>query len=246
MIRPRLIPCLLLEAHRLVKTVRFKNPRYVGDPVNAVRIFNSKEVDEIILLDIGAGRVGRGPDFLHLADIASECFMPLCYGGGVSRVSELEALFKLGVEKVAINTAAVTNPGLVGAAAREFGSQSIVVSIDVKLDLLRRHRVRTRGGRHHTGLDAVSHARQMEEAGCGEILLTSVDRDGVRSGYDLAITRAVADAVRVPVIACGGAGSIEDVAEVVNTGGAAAAAAGSMFVFQGPRQAVLISYPTLP
>jgi cyclase len=225
-----------------VKTVRFRKTTYLGDPINIVRIFNDREVDELIVLDIDATREDRNPRLAQLTDLASECFMPLCYGGGVRSLKDIERLFAIGVEKVAINTQSVLNPVLVESAARQFGSQSIVASIDVKLDFLRRPRVITHGGRRSHGLDPVAHAREMEERGVGEVLLNSIDRDGVRSGYDLALIGEVTTAVRVPVIACGGAGCLEDAGRALRAG-AAAAAAGSLFSFAGPNRAVLVNYP---
>jgi imidazole glycerol-phosphate synthase subunit HisF len=242
MLSARLIPCLLVKGPACVKTVRFRKPTYLGDPVNIVRIFNDREVDELIVLDTDATPKGQAPPFALLADLASECFMPLCYGGGVRSLGDIERLFALGVEKVAINTQAVVNPAIVEAAARQFGSQSIVASIDVKIDFLRRRRVVTHGGRRSHALDPVRHAREMESRGAGEVLLNSVDQDGVLRGYDLALIEAVGRATRVPVIACGGAGSLADAGRALRAG-AAAAAAGSLFCFAGPNRAVLINYP---
>jgi cyclase len=242
MLAARLIPCLLLKGAGCVKTVRFRKPTYLGDPVNIVRIFNDREVDELVVLDIDATPESRSPQSALLSDLAGECFMPLCYGGGVRGLEDIERLFALGMEKVAINTQAVLNPVLVESAARQFGSQSIVVSIDVKSDLLGRRRVVTHGGRRSHALDPVAHAREMEGRGAGEVLLNAVDRDGVMRGYDLDLIRGVAAAIRVPVIACGGAGSLEDAARALRAG-ASAAAAGSLFSFAGPHRAVLISYP---
>jgi imidazole glycerol-phosphate synthase subunit HisF len=239
----RVIPCLLLRSQGLVKTVRFRQPKYLGDPINVVRIFNDKEVDELVLLDITATPEGRGPQFGFIADLASECFMPLSYGGGVRSVDDVSRLCGLGVEKVAVNTRAVEHPEFVSAAAAVVGSSSVIVSIDVKRDFWGRYRVYTNGGRVATGLDPVVHAVEMERRGAGEILLNSIDRDGTMEGYDLDLIRRVTQAVGVPVVACGGAGRVEDLAAAVQQGGAAAAGAGSMFVFTGPHRAVLISYP---
>ncbi len=227
-----------------MKTVRFRDPKYLGDPINIVRIFNDKEVDELILLDITATPSGAPPAFDLLAKITGDCFMPLCYGGGVRSVEDLARLFRLGVEKVAMNTQAVENPTLIRAAADTFGSQSVVVSIDVRKTWRGRYEVMMRGGRRATGLDPVKLAVEMQECGAGELLVTAIQRDGTMRGYDLELTRAVSSAVSVPVIACGGAGRLSDVREVVVTGGASAAAAASLFVFQGPHRAVLISYPS--
>lgn len=243
MLRARLIPTLLLKGRGLYKTVKFKNETYVGDPINAVRIFNEKAVDELILLDIDAHRRGTGPNFEVIADIASEAFVPVCYGGGVTKLEEFERLFKLGIEKVAINSAASAGMGLVSQASRVFGSQSVVVGIDVRKSLFGRHERYIRSASVATRESAVEAARTAENAGAGEILLNSVDRDGTGLGYDLAMTREVCNAVRIPVIACGGAGSLADMVAVIRDGGAASAAAGSLFVFTGKHRAVLITYP---
>jgi cyclase len=227
-----------------VKTVRFRKPRYLGDPINIARIFNDKEVDELILLDIQATPEGRGPRLETVASLASECFMPLCYGGGVRTLEQMRALYAAGVEKVAINTRAVEDPLFVRAAAEAFGSQGVVVAIDVGQGWFGERRVMIRGGRKRTSLHPAEHARRMEGMGAGEILLTSVERDGTMAGYDLDLVRAVVRAVSVPVVACGGAGSVADLATAAAAAGAAAAAAGSLFVFSGPNRAVLVSYPS--
>jgi cyclase len=226
-----------------VKTVKFRDPKYLGDPINVVRIFNDKEVDELVLLDITATPEGREPQFEYIAMLATECFMPLCYGGGVRTVEQVKRLCGLGVEKVAVNSYAVEHPEFVTAAADVVGSSSVIVSIDVKRDFWGRYRVYTHGGRVATGLNPADHAVEMERRGAGEILLNSIDRDGTMQGYDLDLIRAVAGRVGVPVVACGGAGSVEHLAQAVRDAGAAAAGAGSMFVFTGPHRAVLISYP---
>jgi cyclase len=243
MIQTRVIPCLLLRNFGLVKTVRFKDPKYLGDPINIVRIFNDKEVDELVFLDITAISDRKRPPFELLTKIASECFMPLCYGGGVADTATMKALYTLGIEKVAINTAAIEDPSLVPAAAGEFGAQSVVVSIDVKKKKFGGYQVWTHGGRKATGVDPVEHARRMERAGAGEILLNSIDRDGTMTGYDIELVRQVSRAVCIPVVACGGAAGIQDLARAVKEGGASAAGAGSMFVFHGAHKAVLVSYP---
>jgi imidazole glycerol-phosphate synthase subunit HisF len=243
MLRARFIPTLLLRGSGLYKTVKFKNETYVGDPINAVRIFNDKAVDELILLDIAAHRGSTGPNFELIADIASEAFIPLCYGGGVTRLEHFERLFKLGIEKVAVNSAAVGEMALVSEATRIFGSQSVVAGIDVRKSLLGRYERHVRSATVGTRQSALDAARQAEAAGAGELLLVSVDRDGTMQGYDMTLTREVADAVRVPVIACGGAGSLADMTRVIREGRAASAAAGSLFVFQGKHRAVLITYP---
>ena len=248
MLRTRVIPCLLLRNRGLVKTVRFAKPAYVGDPVNTVRIFNEKEVDELVVLDITAACERRGPQNELLREIASECFMPLTYGGGVRTLEEMHALFQLGVEKVVLGTSAFEDPSLVERAAARFGSQAVLVSIDVKQRrrMLGLHAgekgVFVRNARDDTGLDPVSAARLMEQRGAGELLLTSADRDGTMGGYDLELVAQVCAAVHMPVIACGGAGSVSDLGAAVHAG-ASGAAAGSLFVYQGKNRAVLINFP---
>jgi len=237
------IPCLLKRGGGLVKSVRFRNHRYVGDPMNAIKIFNEKEVDELIVLDIDASRKERPIDWDGLRRMAEECFMPLCYGGGVRSVKDAVALVGLGVEKVALNSAALRDPDLLPALADRLGSQSVVAAIDVKKTWWGGERVYDHVTGRATGFSAVEHAQRMVERGAGEILLTSVDRDGTGRGYDLGLVERVARAVSVPVIACGGAGGVADLAAAVNRGGASAVAAGSLFVFHGPHRAVLINYP---
>jgi cyclase len=243
MLQKRAIPCLLLKERGLVKTVGFRNPAYLGDPINIVRLFNDKEADELILLDITAARTRARPQFDYLANLASECFMPLCYGGGIRDMEDIQRLLSLGIEKVSINTAALESPDLISRAADSFGSQAIVGSIDVGRDWLGRRRVLVAGGRKATRLEPEAAAAQLEAKGVGEILLTSIERDGKMQGYDLDLIRSVAQSVSVPVVACGGAGNITHLAEAVGAG-ASAAAAGSLFVYQGPHRAVLISYPS--
>ena len=242
MLRTRVIPCLLLRNGGLVKTVKFKDPTYVGDPINAVRIFNEKEVDELVFLDIGATLAGKGPNFDLLADIASEAFMPFGYGGGITRIDEVKRLYALGVEKVILNTAAAETPNLVTEAASSAGSSSVVVSIDARRNWMGRYSVCTRGGGQDTKRDPVEYAREMERLGAGEILLNAIDRDGTMSGYDLDLLEKVAKAVGVPVVAVGGAGQLAHFRQAVDKG-AAAVSAGSMFVFHGRHRAVLITYP---
>ena len=243
MLRARFIPTLLLRGRGLYKTVKFKNETYVGDPINAVRIFNDKAVDELILLDMDAHRRGGGPNFELITDIASEAFIPLCYGGGVTRIEQFEQLFKLGIEKVSVNSAAVGAMELVTQAARVFGSQSVVVGIDVRKSLFGRYERHVKSASVNTKETAVEAARKAEAAGAGELLVYSVDRDGTMQGYDLTLVKDVASSVRVPVIACGGASSLADMARAIHEGRAASAAAGSLFVFQGKHRAVLITYP---
>ena len=242
--RPRVIPCLLLKNDGLVKTVEFKNPIYLGDPINAVKIFNDKEVDELIFLDITATIEQRKPRIELISKITDECFMPLGYGGGLRNVKDIRKILSLGVEKVSINTYAVENPAFITAAADLFGRQSIIVSIDVKRNLWGKYKVFTHSGRKNTGLDPVGFAIAMEARGAGELFLNSIDQDGRMQGYDIELITRVSKAVNIPVVACGGAGSVAHLAEATQRGGASAVAAGSLFVFQGRHRAVLINYPT--
>ena len=245
MLRHRVIPVLTIDERRLVKTVRFRDPRYLGDPLNAVRIFNEKEVDEIVILDIRATRRSRAPDFDFIADLASECFMPMAYGGGIATLDHVARVLALGVEKVVINTAAMESPSLVTAAAKPYGSQAVVASIDVRRGWMGRGKrdVVTRSGTKSTKRGPVELARAMEQAGAGELLLTSVVHDGKMQGYDVDLIREVTAAVSIPVIACGGAGSLADLRLAVLEGGASAASAGSLFVYQGKHRAVLVNFP---
>ena len=244
MLRPRVLPALLLQGGRLVKTVRFRKPRYVGDPINAVRIFNEKEVDELIVIDIDAGGAGVSIPLKLITRIAGECFMPMTYGGGIRTLDQIAEIMAAGVEKVSINRAAVADRGFVARAAKRFGSQSIVVSIDVRRRLFGQYEICVDGGRRRAGLEPVSLALELESEGAGEILLTSINQEGTMTGYDVDLVRRVASAVSIPVIACGGAGSIDDVIGVVCDAGAAAAAVGSMAVYQGRNRGILIGFPT--
>lgn len=243
MLKTRVIPVLLLSERRCVKTRRFKEPTYLGDAKNILKIFNDKEVDELVILDIMASRQGRGPDFHYLKELTVECFMPVCYGGGVRDIEDIQRLFALGIEKVAINSYAFERPQFIREVSQLFGSQSIVVSMDVKETLFGQERCFIYGGRKNTGMSPEEFSLLMEEYGCGEIFLNSIDRDGLMQGYALERLKRVTQAVKIPVIACGGAGKLEDFRDAVFTGGAAAVAAGSFFVFQGVHRAVLISYP---
>ncbi|MEP7224891.1 MAG: AglZ/HisF2 family acetamidino modification protein [Actinomycetota bacterium] len=237
------MPCLLLKEGGLVKTVGFKNPRYLGDPINTVRIFNDKEVDELLLLDISPCRTGAPINYELVEEIVSEAFVPVAYGGGIATVEEGRRLLSLGVEKVAINTAAVARPALIDELSAVYGASTVVVAIDVKKKR-KKYEVMTNGGEHSTGLDPAIWARQAQARGAGEILVNSIDADGEMSGYDLELVRMVAESVSVPVIACGGAATTADFRAATKQGHASACAAGSMFVYQGRHRAVLISFPT--
>jgi cyclase len=242
-LKTRVIPCLLLRDGALVKTTRFRDPKYIGDPINAIRIFNDKEVDELVLLDIEATLNGRGPAYTTIEEVASECFMPLAYGGGVRSVDDARRILRMGVEKIVFNSAAWRDPTLLTRAADAFGSQAVVASIDARRKLFGGHEVYVDGGRKATGMAPADLARRFEASGAGELLLSSIDRDGTLKGYDVDLVASVAKAVQIPVVASGGAGRVEDFRAAVTEGGAAAVAAGAMFVFHGPHRAVLITYP---
>lgn len=244
MTRCRLIPVLLLRNAGLYKTMKFKDARYVGDPINSVRIFNEKEVDEMIFLDIEATNANREPDYKTLKEIATECFMPLCYGGGVREVEQIEQVLKTGVERVAVNTSLVRNPDFVRQAAKSFGSSTIVASIDFRRNFRGRPVVYVCSGRVNTGMGLVEASQRAQDLGVGEVLLNSIDRDGTMTGYDVDAIRKASAALSIPVIACGGGGSLQDFRIVVNEAGASAAAAGAIFVFYGRHRAVLINYPS--
>lgn len=245
MLRPRLVPCLLVHKGSLVKTRRFRDPVYVGDPLNAVRIFNEKQVDELVVLDIDAARTGRPPDPTLIARLAAECRMPLCYGGGVTREDEFERLVGLGVEKVAVSSAAVADPALLARAAERVGRQSVVVVIDVARRAAdRRPVVVTHNATIRTVLDPVAWAREAQSLGAGEVVVNAVDRDGEGVGYDLDLLAEIGAGLSVPLTALGGCGSLDDVAALHRRCGPIGAAAGSLFVFQGRRRAVLINYPS--
>lgn len=244
MLRTRVIPCLLLRNSGLVKTIKFKNPSYVGDPINTVRIYNEKEVDELIFLDITATPERKEPQFKLVSEIAVECFMPFAYGGGIRCLEDIRRVFSLGAEKITLNSYPIEDPDFIRQAVDQFGSQSIVVSIDVRKRFWGKYEVYTNGGRRATGLDPVQYAQRVERLGAGEILLTSIDRDGTFEGYDIELVKQVTSKVKIPVIVCGGAGKIEDFGEAVKKGGASAVAAGSMVVYQGKHRAVLINFPS--
>lgn len=242
--RIRIIPVLLIKNGGLVKSIKFKDHKYVGDPINAVRIFNEKEVDEIIILDISATGQGKEPNLNQIAEIAGEAFMPLGYGGGITSIQQVKEILYQGVEKVIFNYSAYQNKELIREAARQFGSSSVVVSIDVKKDWLGRYKVYVKNGTKSTGIDPIEYAKQMEGLGAGELFLNSIDQDGTFNGFDIKLLSQVSQNVSIPLIACGGAAGLEDFTSAIKEGGASAVAAGSMFVFQRPHRAVLISYPS--
>lgn len=241
--RPRIIPVLLYDDRDLIKTINFKDRTYLGDPVNAVKIFNRKGIDELSVLDIGATKNHREPDFELLKDIASEAFMPLSCGGGITNLEQVHELLAIGYEKVVINSELVRNPKLITESAEAFGSQSIVASIDAKIIKGQYHCV-INDGQEVTNKVPVELAREAERLGAGEIIINSVDRDGMMQGYDVELVKSVADAVKIPVTAIGGAGGIVDLKKVLDEGHAHAAAGGSMFVYYGRLKAVLITAPS--
>ena len=244
MLRPRIIPTLLLKNQGLVKGIKFKDYRYVGDPINAVKIFNDKEVDELLFLDITATREKRGIDLELVQKIADECYMPFSVGGGIRTIEEMRDILSAGAEKISINTIAVTNPSIISNASDIFGSQSVIVSVDFKKTWLGKYRVFTHSGTVKTSLDPLEWAKKAASLGAGEIYLNSIDRDGTMEGYDLDFIKTVTKAVKIPVIAAGGAGSLNDFSKAIHQAGASAVSAGSLFVFHGKRRAVLISYPS--
>jgi cyclase len=243
MLRARIIPTLLLRNDSLVKTIRFGRFAYVGDPCNTVRIFNELEVDELLFLDIDASRKNRGPNLRVLTDIASECFMPLGYGGGIASLAQAREIFNIGFEKIALNTHAESNPKLISEIADHYGTQSVIVSIDTKKFFWGKESVRTLSGRCNTQRDPVAWAIEVEKMGAGEILLTSIDREGSWDGFDLDLVKRVTDAVSIPVIAHGGAGTLEHIRKAIDVSHASAVALGSMVVFQKKGLGVLVNFP---
>ena len=244
MIQARAIPCLLLKHDGLVKTVNFRKPTYIGDPINAVKIYNEKEVDELIFLDITATPEGREPNYDLIQRIATECFMPFSYGGGIRSIECIKKLLRLGVEKVILNTASHENPELVKQAATTFGSSTVIAAMDIKRTLWGTYSRYIRGGRKSVRGNVVEFARELEKLGAGELFINSIDRDGVMQGYDLDILQSIAQSISIPVIACGGAGNLGHLRSLIETTGVSAAAAGSIFVYHGKLKGVLINYPS--
>lgn len=242
MLKHRVIPLLLLHRGGLYKTERFKKPKYVGDPINAIRIFNEKEVDELIVLDIDASREGREPNYGLIEDFASECFMPLAYGGGISRVDQAERLFSLGVEKVCVQTAFLGRTTLVTELAARYGAQAIVVSIDLKRDLFGRPKAYLASTGKSLPTDWLELVKSAAVQGAGELLLNCVDKDGTMAHPDLSVIQQAAAQINIPLIAAGGVASMSDIRDLIEAG-ASAVAAGAFFVFNGPHKAVLITYP---
>ena len=244
MLQKRVIPVLLLRNKGLVKTVKFRNPVYVGDPLNAVKIFNEKEVDELVFLDIEAAEKKTAPDLNIISQIAAECFIPFSYGGNITSIEQIQSILKLGVEKVVINSAALRNPGFINEASIAFGASSIVAAMDIKKSFLGKYTVHSKIGLKPAISDPVKYAIDLQQRGAGEIFVNNVDADGVMKGYDTIIIKKITDHVRIPVTACGGAGHIDHLKELTEKTGVTGIAAGSMFVFHGPHKAVLINYPS--
>lgn len=246
MLRPRITPCLLVHKGGLVKTVGFKTPKYVGDPINAVKIFNEKEADELVVLDIDATVNNVEPDYRMIANLAAECRMPLCYGGGIKTSGQAKRIISLGVEKVAISSAAVEHPELIAQIADEIGRQSVVVVLDVKKRLFgKEYDVFIRNARTNTKRSVVELAAEAEKLGAGELVINSIDKDGAMTGYDLALADKIRRTVNIPITILGGAGSLSDIEALIRCCGVVGASAGSLFVFKGVYKAVLINYPTM-
>ena len=245
MLRPRVIPCLLIHKNGLVKTISFKSPKYIGDPINAVRIFNEKEVDELIVLDIDATLNGAEPNFPLISHLADECRMPLCYGGGIKNLEQAKKIITLGVEKIAISSAAIENSALIAEIANEIGRQSVVVVLDVKKRIFgQNYDVYVRNGKLNTGKSVYEVAYEVERLGAGEILINSIDRDGTMNGYDLFLAQKMRGMIGIPLTMLGGAGNLGDMKDLIQSCGLVGAAAGSLFLFKGAYKAVLINYPT--
>jgi len=243
MLRPRIIPCLLVHENGLVKTINFKNPKYVGDPINAVKIFNEKEVDELAVFDIDATVLNKEPDYILIEKLANQSRMPLCYGGGVKTVEQAQRIFGLGIEKIALSSAVIQKPELITEIASRVGSQSVIVVLDVKKKLLGGYEVYTHNGKKSTGINPFKFAEEAEKLGAGEIIINSIDQDGVMKGYDMNLIDKIREKISLPMTVLGGAGSLDDIGKVINIHGVIGVAAGSLFVFKGVYKAVLINYP---
>ncbi len=244
MLLPRIIPCLLIQNKGLVKTVQFKDPKYVGDPINGVKIFNEKKVDEIIILDIDKTILNQDPDYKMIENLASECRMPFCYGGGIKTVKQAKKIFSLGVEKIALSSSAISNLELVKEIALNVGSQSVVVVLDVKKDKLGNYNVWTHNGKINTKIEILSFVKKVQEFGAGEVVINSIDNDGMMTGYDFELAAKVRSSINLPLTILGGAGNLSDIGQLISNHGIIGAAAGSLFVFKGIFKAVLISYPS--
>lgn len=244
MLRPRIIPSLLLHEKGLVKTLNFKSHKYIGDPINAVRIFNEKEVDELAIFDIDATVLNKEPDYFLIEKLANQSRMPLCYGGGVKTVEQAQKIFGLGIEKIALSSALIQNPQLVTEIAERVGSQSVIVVLDIKKKLLGGYEVYTHNGKKSTGINPIKFAKELERLGAGEIIINSIDQDGMMKGFDLTLIDKIAETISIPMTVLGGAGSISDIKKVIDKHGVIGVAAGSLFVFKGVYKAVLINYPS--
>lgn len=244
MLRPRIIPSLLIQDKGLVKTVNFKNPKYVGDPINAVKIFNEKEVDELAVFDIDATAKGLEPDYSLIERLANQSRMPLCYGGGVKTVEQAQKIFSLGIEKIALSSAVIDNQSLITQIAERVGSQSVIVVLDVKKKLFGGYEVYTHNGKKATGVNPFKFAEEAQRLGAGEIVINSIDQDGVMKGYDMTLIDKVREKISLPLTVLGGAGKLQDIKDVISKHGIIGVAAGSLFVFKGVYKAVLINYPT--
>ena len=243
MLRPRIIPSLLIHDKGLVKTVKFKDPKYVGDPINAVRIFNEKEVDELAVFDIDATVLGNEPDYNLIEKLANQSRMPICYGGGVRTVHQAQKIFGLGIEKIALSSAVIHNPTLISEISQKVGNQSVIVVLDVKKKIFGGYEIFTQNGKLSTGIDPVTFAIKAQELGAGEIIINSIDKDGMMKGFDMNIISKIREVVTIPITVLGGAGNINDIKKVINKYGIIGVAAGSLFVFKGKYKAVLINYP---
>lgn len=243
MLRPRIIPSLLVHEGGLVKTVNFKNPKYVGDPINAVKIFNEKEVDELAIFDIDATVLNKDPNYALIEKLANQSRMPLCYGGGVKTVEQAQRIFGLGIEKIAMSSAVVQKPELISQIAERVGNQSVIVVLDVKKKLLGGYEIYTHNGKRGANLNPFKFIEDAQRLGAGEIIINSIDQDGLMKGYDLNLIDRVREKTTLPITVLGGAGSLNDIAKVINKHGVIGVAAGSLFVFKGVYKAVLINYP---
>ncbi len=244
MLRPRIIPSLLIQDNGLVKTVNFKNPKYVGDPINAVKIFNEKAVDELAIFDIDATVLGKEPNYSLIERLASQSMMPLCYGGGVKTVEQAQRIFSLGIEKIALSSAVLQNPKLITKISDRVGAQSVIVVLDVKKKLLGGYEIYTHNGKKGTGINPFKFVEEAQKLGAGEIVINSIDKDGVMKGYDMDLIAKIREKITLPMTVLGGAGSLQDIEKVIDVHGVIGVAAGSLFVFKGPYKAVLINYPT--
>ena len=244
MLRPRIIPSLLIHEKGLVKTVKFKDPKYVGDPINAVRIFNEKEVDELVFFDIDATVLGNEPNYTLIEKLANQSRMPICYGGGVKTVEQAQKIFSLGIEKIALSSAAIHNPILISELSERVGSQSVIVVLDVKKKTFGGYEIYTHNGKKNTGINPIKFAQKAQDLGAGEIVINSIDNDGMMKGFDTNIIDKIRQVVTIPITVLGGAGSLVDIKEIIHKYGIIGVAAGSFFVFKGVYKAVLINYPS--